>query len=185
MTMIIRIKRFIEELDDKTLYQYFAVVVGLVFLFLMLLFYVGHRRVAGLQNEIKSMNRYRNEARILLGKSAVVNERKKKVDEILAQDPTFLIKETFLREIESLNLTGNSSKEIEISSPQDLKNGYSEIRLDASFTGITMQQLCDLIFRLEKNQRVFIKEVSITKNFSRPTVEVTLIIATLQSTAEL
>lgn len=185
MNMIIRIKQFIEELDNKTLYQYLAGVAGLVILILALLFFMGHRRVLTLQTEIASMNRFRADARNLLSKNAVVNERKKLVDEILTQDPTFIIKEYFLQVVAELNLAGNSTKEAEVSTPQDLKNGYSEIRLDASFTGITMQQLCELMFRLEKNRRVFIKEVSITKNFSRPTIEVTLIIATLQSTTGL
>ncbi len=185
MNMIVRIQKFIEELDNRTLYQYLAGMAGLVLLILMLLFYMGHRRIVALQGDIASMNRFRTDARNLLGKNAIVNERKKQVDEILTQDQTFYIKEYFLQVVSELNLTGNSSKDAEISSPQDLKNGYSEIRLDASFTGITMQQLCDLMFRLEKNQRVFIKEVSITKTFSQPTIGVTLIIATLQSAAGL
>lgn len=183
--MIVRIKQFIEELGNGTLYQYLAGIAGLVVLITALLFYIGHRHVADLQTEIANMNRYRTEARNLLGKNAVVNERKKLVDEILAQDQTFYIGQYFSQVVSELNLTGNSSKDAEISSQQDLKNGYSEIRLDASFTGITMQQLCDLMFRLEKNRRVFIKEVSITKTFSQPTIGVTLIIATLQSAAGL
>lgn len=185
MSMIIRIKRFIEELNEKTMYQYLAGFVGIIILIVALLFFIGHRQIARLQTEIAGLNRFRTDARNLLSKNAVVNERKKLVDEILTQDPSFIIKEYFQQVVSELNLTANSSKEAEVSSPQDLKNGYSEIRLDASFTGITMQQLCDLMFRLEKNRRVFIKEVSITKSFSRPTLEVTLIIATLQSTTGL
>ncbi|MCL5436498.1 MAG: hypothetical protein M1549_01300 [Candidatus Dependentiae bacterium] len=186
MSMIIRIKQFIEELDPKRLYQYLAGMVAGILLLVALLFYLGHREVVKLQDEINTMNRFRTEARRLLGKNAVINERKKLVDEILAQDQTFYIGEYFQQVLTELNLKKeNISKEPDISSPQDLKNEYSEVRLDVGFTGITMQQLCDLMYRLEKNRRVFIKEVSITKSFSQPTIGVSLVIATLQSTARL
>lgn len=182
MNIVIRLKNFIEELEEKTLYQYFAGVVGIVIILSALFMFMGYRKQSNLKREIISMNRMRGEARDLLSKHATLSQRKGEVDDILAQDPTFKIKEYFLQIVEELNLTSNSSKDSELSSPQDLKNGYSETKLDSSFSGITMQQLCDLMFRLEKNRRVFIKEISISKNFSRPTLEVTLVIATLQPT---
>ena len=49
-----------------------------------------------------------------------------------------------------------------------------------SLTGITMQELVDLLYnKIQNNNKIYTKELSITKTSQSPTIDVTLVIATL------
>jgi len=180
MITVLRIKRFFDELDEKKLTQYLFILIGGLVLVLGGITYYTQHRIKTLKNEIKKVNVIREKARDLLSKNAVVNMQRDEVDAILAQDNQFKIKEFFVELVANLNLTAQSSKETELSNPQDLDNGYSETKLDASFSGISMQRLCELLLQLEKNRRIFLKEVVITKSSQSNAIDVSLVIATLQ-----
>ncbi len=175
-----RLKHFIDELEPKRLYQYLAGLIGVIVLLLAGIIFFEQRYISSLKEEIKKVNKARGEARELLNRNTIVNLHKTEVDEILAQDRMFRIKEFFSKVVAEAGLTANSSKEAELSGAQDLNNGYSETRLDASFTGISTQQLCDLLLRLGKNRRIYIKELVVTKSQQKATIDVSLIVATLQ-----
>ncbi|HBL98166.1 TPA: hypothetical protein DDZ86_00815 [Candidatus Dependentiae bacterium] len=180
MNFLVRLKHFLDELDRKRFYQYMGGVILFVALLLTGVVFFERYRIGNLKDEIKKTNKLRDEARELLRRNAIVNLHKTEVDEILTQDKLFRIKEFFSQVVAEVGLTGNSSKEAELSSPQDLNNGYSEIRLDASFTGISTQQLSNLLVQLGKNRRIYIKELVATKSQQKATIDVSLIVATLQ-----
>lgn len=180
MITIRRMKRFFDELDEKNLKQYLFIIIGTIIIILGGITYYTQYRIKTLKNEIKKVNSMREKARNLLSKNAAVNMQRDEVDTILAQDNQFKIKEFFVELVAQLNLSSQSSKDAELSNPQDLDNGYTETKLDASFSGITMQKLCELLLQLEKNRRIFLKEVVITKSSQNNVIDVSLVIATLQ-----
>lgn len=180
MSMLIRIKNFFDELEKKEFRRYSMLFFGIIIGSIVLFFYMHNQKINRLQKELKKINRQRVQARGLLEKHTVVQQQKIEVDEILVQDKTFKIKEFFTRTVSEIGLNDKLSKEAEVSEPQDLENGYSEIKLDASFTKMNMKELCDLMYTIEKNRRIYTKELAITKALQSPTIDVTLVIATLQ-----
>ncbi len=53
----------------------------------------------------------------------------------------------------------------------------------SAFAAMTMQQLVDLLYKIEQNERVYTKDLKITKKSKSPTIDVSLVIATLETTA--
>lgn len=184
MSMLIRFKNFVDELESKIYYRYLAAVLGIFTALLVMFFYLHNRKVNSLEQELRKVNRERQQARELLEKHTIVQQQKLEVDEILSQDKTFKIKEYFSQAASELNLGNKLAKDTEISEPQDLENGYSEIKLDASFTKLTMKELSELLYKIETSRRIYTKELVITQAPDSRTIDVTMVIATLQPRLE-
>lgn len=179
MNLLVRFKLFIDELEEKNFYRVIFATLACAIVVIGLLLYWQKSRVDYWTKELKRINNERKTARLLLERHEMVKQQKNEVDAILAQDKTFKIKEYFLRVIAELHLQSKLSKDAEISEPQDLGNGYDEIKLDASFTGISMQELVELLYKIEQNNRIYTQELVITKASQGPTIDVALVIATL------
>ena len=177
------IKDFIRNLDEREFLRYLAVVLGSLVLVLGFLIFFNSSKVNSLQLRLKRINKQREETREILQKHAIVKQQQAEVDAILAKDPTFKIKEYFTGIVAELNLIQNNTKQAEVSEPQDLDNGYSEVKLNAGFTDLNMKQLCELLYKIEQNERIYTKEIVITKSLKTPTIDVTLVVATLQPKA--
>lgn len=179
MNMFLRIKKFLDELDErKRLYYLLGAAVG-IFLFFGLLFYWQRTKCNRVIAEIKKVNAQRQRARGLLERNAIVDQRKREVSDLLAQKTAFKIKEFFLDTVRELGFYDNMTL-ADVSTPQDLQDGYSETTLVANFSGISMQQLVELDYRIEKNGRLYTKEMSITKSPQKTALDVTLSVAALE-----
>lgn len=180
MSMIVRFKNFLDELGSREYKKYLIVTIGLFIALIALLFYWHRTKVAYLEQSLRKLNRERQQARELLEKHTIVQQQKIEVDEILSQDKTFKIKEYFTQTVNDLRLNNKVAKDFEISEPQDLENGYSEIKLDASFTKMNMKELSELLYTIETSRRIYTKELVITKAPESQSIDVTMVIATLQ-----
>ena len=58
-----------------------------------------------------------------------------------------------------------------------------EIKLDVSFGDINMKELVELLYKIEQNERVYTKDLKITKNLKKPSIDVSMVIATFEATA--
>jgi len=180
MKRIIELKNFIDEMDEKEYSRYILILVSCVIVLVFVMFFTHRRRISKLKKQINIINRRRRESRDLLERHEIVQNQKREVDLILSKNKTFKIKEYFSQVLDKLKLHSKSSKETEISTPADLDNGYSEIMLNATFTNITMQELCGLLYEVEKNSRIYLKELSMVKASNMDNLGATLVIATLQ-----
>lgn len=179
MSFLLRLKNFIDEREQKSYYRIIGFVIGFLILCFFVLLYRYSGKVAELQKELKIINNQRKELSILLGEYEHVEMYKDRIKKVLEEDTTFRIKNYFDQAVAELNLKNYKA---EVSEPQDLQNGYNEIRLDCSFTGMTMQELVALLDgKIEKNKRIYTKELVITKTAGARTFDVTLVLATLQS----
>lgn len=143
--------------------------------------YLATRRVDASERRIRKVNQLREQAKTILSRHAVVKRQQAEVDTILEQDRAFKIKEFFTTVVAELGLTSNLSKQAEVTDPQDLGNGYSEIKLDASFSGLSTRQFVDLLYRIEQSERIYTKEVVLVKAPKSSSLDLTIVIATLQS----
>lgn len=170
---------FIKNIDTKQFYRYLFLFLGIFLGLLALILYIHFSSVSTLRKKIKRINTQREITRQILEQHEQVIQQKIRVDEILEKDKNFKIKQYVPQVIQSLNLTAYNTKIGEVID-DDLNNGYREERLDAYFGGMSMKNIVDLLDALEKNERVYTKELSITKSPKGPLLDVTLVIATLQ-----
>ncbi len=184
MNILVKFRDFIYAREEKEIYTYIGIIIGIVVLIMGILLYTYTSRASNWQTKIKRINKQREETRTILQKYEMVKQQKTEVDTILAKDSSFKIKEYFTGVITELGLTPYNTKPAEVSEPQDLTSDYAEIKLDAGFTELTTKQLTDLLYKIEQNERVYTKELVITKALKTPTIDVTLVIATLQPKAE-
>lgn len=179
MIYLERFKLFIDELDQKIYYRAVGIGSLLFSLFFILLFYWHSGRVAALEQELRKINRGREQVSQLLAQHKLIQEQKAAVASILAEDKTFKIKEYFTRLIAGERLSNKLAKEPEITESASVATEYTEIKLSAHFNNITMQQLVNLLTKIEKFSRIYTKELIVTKALQTPTIDVYLVIATL------
>lgn len=182
MNIFLPIKNFIINLNEKQFYKYFGIFLSILFVVLGILVYRHSSQITLLQKKIRRVNQQREEAQKILQQNLNVMQQQQSVNEILAQEPQFKIMQYFVQVINELNLKQFNTKEPGLNS-DNIDNNYAEDKLVAGFSGIDMKQLCDLLNRIEKNERIYTKEITITKSLKTPTIDVILIIATLRERA--
>jgi len=173
---------FIKSFDEKEQQRFMVITGSVILLFVGIFMYRYYSNISQLQKRLHHVNQQREAARVILEQYDAVLQQQAKVAEILEQDKNFKIKQYLASVLQSLNLASLMSKDPEISS-HDLVDGYSEIKLDASFTGMNMKQLINLLMVIEQNERVYIKDLKITKSRNTPTIDVSLVIATFEAAA--
>lgn len=177
------LKNLLGGLDDRQMKLLSGISILLFFIATSTTLYIAVRRVDTSERRIKKVNQLREQAKAILTRHAIVKKQQAEVDTVLERDNSFKIKEFFTTAITKLGLTGSISKQPEVTDPQDLGNGYSEIKLDASFSGVSTQQLVDILYQIEQNERIYTKEVIVTKAPKSATLDLALVIATLQKIA--
>jgi len=135
--------------------------------------------ISSLQQQLKTNNTYRRRAQKLVSRYQRIQKQKQSVDAVLEKDPNFKIKEYMNKLINDLQFDANTVTQIDVGRPRDVQSGYTEVSLDVSFTGINTKQLVTLMHESEKNERVYIKSVTINKQKQAQKIDATLTVATL------
>jgi hypothetical protein len=183
--MLEKIRSFIEELEERDFYKYSAIGLALIIVSMGSIMYLGHERIALLKKRAKRINLQRQELQEVLTNVERVKQQKADVAAILEQDKTFKIIGYIDGLIASLNLGPNKAGGIQQSEePLEHLLEYNEIKVVVSFTDLNMKQLAELLHELEKNERIYTKELEIVKSPAKPAIDATLTIATLQSRTE-
>ncbi len=179
MQLFDKLKDFIKSLDQNSFYKYLSAILFALFLLMGLLIWRYYSNVNYYLKKIKVVNMQRKEVADLLGEFETVRAQEKEVSEILEQDTNFKIAQFMLNVIRDTDLGQNNSKEPELVE-EELDNEYTEIKLVTSFVNLNMQQLCGLLTKIDQDERVYTKELIITKVPKKPYIDVTLEIATLK-----
>lgn len=179
MEFINQIHDFITQRSQKEIYRLLGIAATIIVLMLAGLTYYHFNRMSRLRKEMDVVNRARKETQKLLSRYTAVQKQRQEINAVLEKDRAFKIKEYFNALISDQNINQQNVKQIDVSQPQDLRNGYFEIRLDAAITNLSMKKLTELLYVLEKNQRIYIKELQITKT-QQQAIDATVTIATLQ-----
>ncbi len=178
MTFLEQLQAKINGLDESTWYKYVAIAAGifLVLLGLILFFYFSTLKKWELR--LEALNENRQEAKRLLDKAERVQKARDEVTAILKEDPNFKIKEYLQEVMGQLGIFQNVVSENVVVTGQD--ENYSETVATYQISGITMRQLAEFLNEIDENQRVFTKELDITKSKRSPrAIDVSIIIATL------
>ena len=177
--MAIAIKAFIQGLDKKIFLRLCLFVLSVVIVVSGGLLFYYLRKLDILERKLRIVYRQREEAHTILSDHAQVKEQRVQVNEILAQDKKFKIVEYVSSIVGELQISSNMSKDPALSE-HDLNNGYSETVLDIQFKNMNMKQVVEFLYKIEQNDRVYTKNLMISKVPSNNKVDVTVVIATLQ-----
>lgn len=172
------------QLNQQKKYMVLGGILGTLILFFAFLSYRHFSIIADYKQRFQRVNELRKQAKVLLEKNEQVKRQQEYVQDIITKDRTFRIKEFFISTLQELGLARFSSKDPVVREPEDIDEQFAEITLDASFAGLTMKEVATLLFALEKNERIYCKEITITKALKTPTLDVSLLIATLQEKVE-
>ncbi|MFZ5953815.1 MAG: type II secretion system protein GspM [Candidatus Dependentiae bacterium] len=178
MTLIKKIQEFIQNLNERSFIRYIVVYWGIIFLIALLLVINYFWGIASATRHINIINEAREQTREILQKAQKVQQQRKAVDAILAQDPEFKI-DGFIRDItKQLNLEQNfTSGEFTTTVVED---NYREQAEKVTLAGINMKQLAQFLSTIEQTNRLYIKDLEITRSEKNPqTINSTLTIATL------
>lgn len=178
MTFIEQLQAKINNLDEYTWYKYVAIAAGLFLLLICLILFFYFSAVKKWELRLNGINESRQEAKRLVEKAQRVHKARDEVTTILKEDPNFKIKEYLQETMAHLGIFQNVVSENVVVTGQD--ENYSETVATYQLAGISMKQLAEFLNEIDENQRVFTKELDITKSKKMPrTIDVGIVIATL------
>ncbi|MBI2775546.1 hypothetical protein HYX58_06055 [Candidatus Dependentiae bacterium] len=181
-----RLQITIDSIDEKQFRYYVLAAFGVIFLIAGIIVYRYYSTLGTLRKKTIEINRKREQVSELLGRYEMVKKQQAEVDAILAKDKDFKIGGYFNDLVLKFGLASNKTREPE-TSRETLDNGYTEVKLYASFTNMTTKQVAELLDAIEQTDRVYTKEVEMYKqtgNGNGQTINVNLLIATIEPKAE-
>lgn len=186
--LLSRIENFLAT-QNSTMFRNY--ILGYISVFsaicLGLIFYYNYCTDSITKN-IKALNTKRVQVQELLSQELTVREQQNRVDELIRQDKNFLIMHYFESIIAQLNLANNLPEKPRLISVDPVllrSKGYSELILEIKLIALNMWQVTQLLEELEKNKRVYIKNLELESNLGTPpTVNLLLTIATLKNNTE-
>jgi hypothetical protein len=175
---------FFFNIDQKNFRHMLIATLGSVIMLFLLLLYLQFNSVKKIKREMKKVNNERIQTKELLEKNEILKKQQIRVEELIAQDKQFKLKEFIDQMLEKLNISIKTSS----IRPKELENlrsqGYEEIRMEMELVKLNTKQLTDLLNQLQQSKRIDIKKLEITKSKKDPTIDVQLIITTLQKKTE-
>jgi hypothetical protein len=157
---------------------YYGVFAGVFLTIAAIIIYSHFSTMARLSQQLKDINKQRSSAQKILIKNKEILAQQEAVKDILQQEPNFYIGKYFTNDLmQQINLPITSGPDL---SETDVGNGFIERKLTVTFGHINMKQLTELLLKIEQKERVYTKELKITKDIKDGLLNVTLIIATLE-----
>ncbi len=178
MSFLSSIRTFFITKNRRDLFIYYGIFLAILLLTAGAIITTHFSALTKLNNQLKEVNKYRETARHILLKNKEILAQQEAVKTILAQEPNFLIGKYFSEELmKQISLPVTSGPDM---TEMDVGNGFFERRLTVAFSHITMKQLAEFLLKIEQKERVYTKEIKITKDIKDGLLNVTLMIATLE-----
>ena len=174
------IRDFIKNLNKKEMIRYGSIYVGLFVIFMAIIIVRHIMTSKDLYQKTVILNKSRSTAQQIFTKFQVVQKQKNNVDELLKKNKNFNIQKFFPELLAQHNLSTQVSSRF---AREKLPNGYIQESLAVTCTGITTQDLCELIVAIEAQPLMYITFVDITNMLQAKKINVSMTIATLQAEA--
>lgn len=175
------LQEHISKLELKIFYIYCAAIAAATIIFIGGMIWRFYSKIDDIKRSIETVNEQRDEVQKILEKLSSVTKQRKAVDELLKQNKDFTIGGYFKDLVSELRLEQKKGTEHPIVHHPTPDEKYIEATLSAEFSGIDMKELCDLLEKIEQNELVYTKELSITRSKKTANkIDISLMIATLQ-----
>lgn len=178
--MVAELNKFLAELDTRTFYKYVAGFLAAIVLVMGIIFYFHRRSINNLRSQISKLNQQREEVQQLLSTFECVKTQKAEVETLLEKDKNFKIVGYVDDLLTSIGLGGNKTGLQQSEETLENIGAYTEIKVVVTLSDISTRQLAELLQQIEKNERVHMKTLTITKSPTKPSIDVTLTIGTVQ-----
>lgn len=178
------IRLYIDRLDEKKLLLYLGIGLIVYSLLCGIVIYKFYSNVRFYKTRIAAINKKRTELRDIVTRLERVKKEQADVDALLEADKDFKIGGYFNEVMQKLSIVQNKTREPDTTS-ELLENGYTEVKLSASFANLSTQKLTELLLIIQDNPRIYTKELIIHQPNGARTINVTLVIATLEPKTEL
>jgi len=184
--VVTKVVNFFWELDSNQFKKLLLGSVLTIIALFSLMLYVQFKGIRKLKREMININDNRMRIKEILEKNEVLKKHRAHVEEIIAQDKKFKLGEYIEQTVKQLDLVKNlKAYPLSINDLEHLRSkGYEQVRMEADFVNLNMKQLVDLLQELEQNNRIDIKNLDITKSKKQATIDVQIIITTLQQKIE-
>lgn len=177
MVLLDRLRERLEKLDEKEFLKYSAIFLGVMCLLATGIIVRYYFKTSSLHKEMRRTNQSREDVKQILERYERVKKQREEVDALLEKDEDFILEEYIERLRTQFHLT--YTIESRTTAPRD--DVYQEIAINAKFTNMNMRELTELLQEIEKNKRVYTKDLEIDKSKKRPgTLDVSITIATLK-----
>ncbi|MBA3954986.1 hypothetical protein H0X48_06735 [Candidatus Dependentiae bacterium] len=182
MEALNKLKHTLKTADTRELFIYAGSFIAALSIVLSFAFYFHLKRVNYYTQQLSTLDKQRKEARNLLSRYKLVNQRQTEVEDILNQDPSFRIEPIYANLIQKLGLTFNQP-EAPTSDNGETVKGKTERILKSRLITMSMKQLTDLLSAIADIPQLYPQALEITKIPNARAVNVDLTIATLQPTS--
>jgi HJR/Mrr/RecB family endonuclease len=174
------IERTLEKYDVQDIYKYILIYIGIVAVIFFALGYRHYSAVSTSTRNMKKLNKERIQTEQILTDYQELEYDKGQFQDILDKTRDFRIIEAYNQIIKKLNLQDSVTSEPE--PVQDKVDNYTEQKLAINLNSISTKQLVELLDEVQKYERLYTKELTITHKPKDQAIDVVLIIATLEPT---
>ena len=172
------IRAWFESLDANTFRNYAIAAGGTIATLIVALTYFYYQSTSSFVQDIEKVNEDRLEVRKLLANADRVKRQQVVVRKMLEENIDFKINGYLTNVLEKLQI--DRYAEPLTSTQTDQNEQYREDTASTTLTGISMKEVAELLQELEKTEKIYIKELSISRDKKRAgTVKVAITIGTL------
>lgn len=184
MKILEPLEQSIIQLDAKTFRNYLIAFFVLLTLILGIILYRYYSSVSYIRKNIRRINEERERVKDIALSYELVKEQQRLVEALVKKNPNFKILGYFDTILTQHKLVNNLVRKPETRPPTQLDTGHTEVTLIANLTGLNMKTIAELLDTLERNERINIKEIEITKPTNGRTVNLNLTIATIEPASQ-
>ncbi len=165
--------------DDRELYKYLGIFLGILCVLFGLLMYFHYSRVSWHTGQLKKLDKWRIQTRHILRDSKLVKAQQQQVEEILAKNKDFRIGEAYQSILSKGRL---SSKFVDQSAPTsgDSISGKTEVQITSNLRGLSMKEVTDFLMLIAQVPQLYTNDITIKKTPGRSTVDIDISVATLE-----
>ena len=184
MDILHPISDYFSTRDTKQFNTMMYAILGTIVILIAAILFFYYRSMFRLKKEITQINKKRTEVQQLLQRSDQVQKQRIEVDAVLAKEKDFKISQFFDKVLKEASILQSQTQPPTIAS-EDVLDNYTQWTLDATIKNINMKKLTELLNIIEQNERVFTKELEISRASSPTKINVRLVIATLEQKEEI
>jgi len=153
-----KIASFTQGLDHKQLQQYMIAFLVAVIGMVGIVMYFFHQKNTTLITEIKKLEKLSKDATQIITNNKKMTAEESRVKKILERKKGFSIKGFFETFAQTQNITPEAGWDTQT---RDITGKFGEIILPATFRGYTTEKLVEVLVELDKEEIVYIKELTI------------------------
>lgn len=181
MAVFERMYDYIQSLDQRQWHRFLALVLALVLVLSSSIIYFYYRRINAQKQALFVLNDERETVKRILSRARAVQKQRAAVNAMLKEDPDFKLG-AFIRDLlAKLGLNDKQYFVAERYSSSERDDNFRESVRTLELSGLNMKQLTQLLEAIEQKERVYVKELDITK--PKPNVRainVVITVGTLQ-----